>query len=364
LSSLCVILTDECNFDCAYCYEPRGKQRLDFSTLIKAVNSLHPFFAPECVISFFGGEPLLAYDTLRRAVEYTEALLKGLKIKIRYSLTTNGSLLTENILGFLDEYGFSLTLSFDGLAQDLQRKKGTFDLLTTVIPRILARPRISFETNSVFNSETVGYLSESVQCIIQLGVRELDVNFAHKPPWTAFALLRLEEEIARVGDYFLSRYENLADIPWSRFCKEIDRAVYHCPAGLNQMALSAQGALWGCAIFPHYFLEKSGIADRQKYCFGPVDSFIKDPQQIYAQKIVNYSTLQMDRFSTPDRSCLICEEIEQCWVCPLAAALTTGEIGRIPRWTCQGAKILRKKRRLFLDRFEKKLQHIKTRSSD
>jgi sulfatase maturation enzyme AslB (radical SAM superfamily) len=357
LSSLVVILTDQCNFNCAYCYQQKGKQRLEFSTLVKAIDFFHPFFAPECFINFFGGEPLLAYDMLRRAVEYLECLSAGRNIKIRYTLTTNGSLLNEHVLGFLDEHGISLTLSFDGLAQDLQRKKGTFDFLTSVIPQILARPRISLVTNSVFSSETVGYLSESVQSIIRLGVRKLHVNLAHKPPWTASSLLRLGEEIAHVGEFFLSRYEDLTDIPWPSFCEERDRAVSYCSAGLTEMTLSAQGILWGCAIFPHFFVEKNGTADYQKYCFGDVDSFIKDPQRIYAQKIANYFALRMDRFSTPDRSCLMCEEIEQCWVCPLAAALTTGEIGSIPGWNCQAAKILRKEKRLFLDRFEKRIQH-------
>lgn len=364
LSSLVVILTDQCNFDCAYCYQPRGKQRLGLSTLVKAVDYFHPFFAPECSISFYGGEPLLAFDLIVGAVEHIEALSKRLKAKIRYSLTTNGSLLSEDILGFLDEYEFSLTLSFDGLAQDLQRKKGTLDILTSVIPQILARPRISFETNSVFSSETIGYLSESVQSIIRLGVPKLDVNLADKPPWTASSLVRLEEQLAYVGEYFLFRYEKLADIPWPRFYKELDRAVYRCPAGLNQMALSAQGTLWGCVVFPHYFAGKNGTENCQEYCFGEVESFIKDPQRIYAQKMVNYSALCMDRFSTPDRSCLICGEIEQCWICPLAAALTTGEIGRIPGWSCQVAKISRKEKLLFLERFEKRIQHSTERQSD
>jgi len=357
-------LTDQCNFNCAYCYEPRGKQSLDFSTFAKAVSSLHPFFAPECVIGFYGGEPLLAFDTLSRAVEHLEGFSRKHKIKIRYALTTNGSLLNEDILGFLDEHGFFLTLSFDGPAQDIQREKGTFDLLTSLIPRILARPRISLEINSVFSSETIGYLFESVKSLIGLGVPELDVNFAHKPHWAPSSFLRLKREIALVGEYFLSRYENLTDIPWPRFYEEPERGAHHCPAGLRQMALSAQGTLWGCAIFPHHFVGKDGTADYQKYCFGDVDSFIKNPQRIYADKMANYSELSMERFSTSDRSCLTCGEIEQCWVCPLAAALTTGKIGRIPGWSCRGGKILRKERRLFLDRFEKKLQHIKARSSD
>jgi MoaA/NifB/PqqE/SkfB family radical SAM enzyme len=359
-----VVLTDQCNFDCAYCYEPKGKKCLEFSTLVKAVNFFHKFFAPECSINFYGGEPLLAFDTLRRAVEYLECLSAARNKKIRYSLTTNGSLLNEDILGFLDEHAFSLTLSFDGLVQDLQRKKETFDFLTSVIPQVLARPRISFETNSVFSSETIGYLSESVQCIVKLGVRKLYVNLAHKPPWTASSLIRLKKEVADVGDYFLSHYENLTDIPWPSLYETRERSVCQCLPGLKQMAVSAQGTLWGCVFFPHYFADKQGTAEYRKYCFGDVDSFIKDPQRIYAQKIASYSNFQMDRFITPDRSCLICGEIEECWVCPLAAALSTGEIGRIPAWSCRAAKLIRKEKRFLMDRFKKRLQHAGERSSD
>ena len=311
-----------------------------------------------------GGEPLLAFDTLRRIVEYLECPSTGRTKKLRYSLTTNGSLLNEDILGFFDEHGFSLTLSFDGLAQDLQRKKGTFDLLTSVIPRILDRPRIKFETNSVFSSETIGYLSESVRSIIRLGVRKLYVNLAHKPPWTASALLRLKKELAQVGEYFLSRYECSSEIPWPGFYEDRDGAVHYCSAGLDKMALSAQGTLWGCALFPHSFIEKNAPADYQKYCFGDVDDSLKDPHGIYLKKISDYSAFRMDRFSTPDRACLMCEEIEQCWVCPITAALTTGEIGRIPGWNCQAAKIFRKEKRLFLDRLEKKSRSATGKSSD
>jgi sulfatase maturation enzyme AslB (radical SAM superfamily) len=351
LESVCVILTDQCNFECSYCYQDRGNQRLDFPTLARTIDFFHPFFARECVVSFYGGEPLLAFDLIQRAVEHMDRLPTEHRRKIRFSLTTNGSLLNEEILGFLAEHEFSLVLSFDGLAQDVSRKKGSFDSLASVIPRILARPRISLETNSVFSSETVGYLSESVAYLVRLGLPKLDVNFAHKPPWTSAALLRLEDEITRVGDFFLSRYDNLRDVPWADFYQEMRKAVYHCPAGQDRMALSAQGTLWGCVVFPHCVTGKYGTAGCQEYCFGDVDSFIKNPRQIYAEKIAHYCILRMDRFSTPERSCLMCDEIEHCWICPLAAGLTSGEIGRISTESCQRARISRKVRRRFLDEF-------------
>jgi sulfatase maturation enzyme AslB (radical SAM superfamily) len=347
-------LTDECNFDCAYCYQRKQKQRLEFSALTKAIDFFQPFFSAGCIISFYGGEPLLAFEDLKRTVEYVDELPKDNNHKIRYSLTTNGSLLNKDILDFLDAHRFSLMLSFDGLAQDVSRKKGSFGLLTRLIPKILARPRILLETNSVFSSETIGSLLDSVRYVIQLGVRKLNVNFAHRPPWTSSTLIRLEEEITRVREYFECRYQRWQDVPWAGFYDEPERGVFHCSAGQNQMAISAQGILWGCALFPHYFMDKSRTNEYKKYCFGPIDSFTKHPDEIYAQKMANYTKLRVDCYSTPDRSCLMCREVEYCRPCPIAAALTTGEIGRIPGWTCKVAKIMRNEKRLLWNRFKQK----------
>ena len=363
LESVSVIVTDQCNFECSYCYQKKGKERLDLPTLARTIDFFHPFFARECVLSFYGGEPLLAFDLIRRAVEHVKGLPTRHPHKIRFSLTTNGSLLSEEVLEFLAEHEFSLVLSFDGLAQDLSRKKGSFDPLASVIPRILAAPRISLETNSVFSSATVGYLSESVEYLVRLGVPKFDVNFAHAPPWTSAALLRLEEEIARVGDFFLSRYNDLRDVPWADFYQEMEKGVHHCPAGRDRMALSARGTLWGCVIFPHYLIEKYGAAGCQEYCFGDVESFIKNPRRIYDQTIAAYSDLRMDRFSTPDRSCLMCDEIEYCWICPLGAGLTTGKIGKIAAGSCQRARILRKGKRRFLEQLGDKTRRGHTGTS-
>jgi hypothetical protein len=63
--------------------------------------------------------------------------------------------------------------------------------------------------------------------------------------------------------------------------------------------------------------------------------------------------LRMDRFSTPDRLCLFCDDIAECWICPLAAALTSGTIGRIPASVCLGAKMWRNEKRLLRERFDK-----------
>jgi len=347
-------MTDRCNFRCAYCYQPRGSQSLDFYTFAKAMEFFYPLMAPGCFINYYGGEPLLAFNELKRTVEFAEWLDKANAHKLRYSLTTNGSVLDDRIIEFLDEHGFSLTLSFDGLAQDISRKNGSSNLLVSAIPKILARPGIVLETNSVFGPGTVHLLSGSVRYIIQLGVKKLNINLAQEPDWTSTSLSVFIKEIDLVGDFFESRYERLQDVPWATFYEETEKAIYGCPAGLSQMALSAHGTLWGCALFPHYFMDTDKTGGFCEYCFGDVDSFVKNPEAAYAQKAANYSRLRMDRFSTPDRSCLMCDELQQCWICPLAAALATGSIGEIPIWKCQEEMMLRNERKLLLKRFKER----------
>jgi hypothetical protein len=309
--------------------------------------------AADGFVAFYGGEPLLEFETLKRAVERLEDRSAKGGTRLRYSLSTNGSLLTEDVLDFLAGHRFHLMLSFDGLAQDLQRKSDTYGLLASAIPRIAARPGLSFETNSVFSAEHVGLLSGSVRDLVRMGVTRFDVNLAHKPPWTASSLDSLRDELRLVGDHFLSGYERLSDIPWTGFGERAEGTVHYCTAGRDQMALSARGEVWGCPVFPHYFAGRSRTAEYRKYCFGDLASFASDPRRIYADKIARYFELSMDRFATPERACRDCEDLEGCWACPLAAALSTGEIGRVPAWSCRAAKIFKEEKRLFLERFER-----------
>jgi len=353
ISSFTLILTEQCNFDCAYCYQKKGRQRLDSALLTRAIRFFEPFFARECFIDFYGGEPLLAFAEIKRAVEQITGLSKRRRIKAHFSLTTNGSLLDDEILNFLEDHRFSILLSFDGLAQDISRKKGSFDFLVSLIPKILYRPRISLETNSVFTSDTIHFLSRSIELIDQLGVRKFSVGFGHRRPWTSSSLLRQKKELARVRRYFRSRYHKMTDVPWVDLSEKLEQAVYCCAGGRTKMALAADGTLWGCFLFPQVFQGSKKTRESRKYCFGNVETFIRHHHTVYSRIMENYAALRMDNFSTPDGLCAACDELEECWICPLAAALVSKKIGRIPALVCGGAKMWRKEAQRFQDHFEK-----------
>jgi uncharacterized protein len=119
-------VTDDCNFDCQYCYQKKGNTYIDFCTLKKAIDFFFPFLSNECTINFYGGEPLLNFPKIRQTTEYITENKKTIKNRIVFSITTNGSLINQEMLEFLNQNLFLLLISFDGIAQDLSRKKGMY----------------------------------------------------------------------------------------------------------------------------------------------------------------------------------------------------------------------------------------------
>ncbi|MDP2914515.1 MAG: radical SAM protein [Candidatus Aminicenantes bacterium] len=353
-SKFTIILTDRCNFHCSYCSQKKANRWLDISTVTKALDFIYPHLTKECYINFYGGEPLLAFDRIKETIAHLERLNRRRTRKIHYSLSTNGSLLSEEILRFLDEHAFFLLLSFDGWAQDISRKKGSFDRLVLLIPEILKRRRISLETNSVFTAETIGHLSTSIRLILRLGVPKIHIGFSSQPRWTPTSLIRMKKEIAAARTYFLAAYERETDIPWVDMANKYKKSIYRCNAGRDQVALAADGRLWGCFLFPHYFDGRNGNRESEKYCFGGVDTFLGDPEAIYARTMSAIAGLGMDNFSTPERRCIMCEEIESCWVCPIASAFSSRAVGKISLQTCRMTRMMRKEKDLFSRGFENK----------
>lgn len=351
-SSFTFILTEECNFNCSYCYQKKGSKYIDVSTVENAIDFFLPYLKEQCYISFTGGEPLLAFNQLIEVVDYIQAKNRTLNKKIHYYITTNGSLINDDILQFLNQHEFSLLLSFDGFAQEISREKGDFKQIVSIIEKILKSPDIHLETNSVFTPATVGYLSKSIQFLMELGVPNINLALSKIPPWNSTSLLRLKKEVTTSKKLTLSFYKKTKYIPLSSFRKNFTKGIFTCVAGKNRMSLAPDERLWGCYLFSDYFKGKEGTQEYQKYCFGELDSFIEDHEKIYPEVLSNYSNLRMDNFYTDDSLCKKCPELEECWACPVDAAFSCSIIGKIPGWTCKIKKIFRKEKELFWKELE------------
>jgi len=346
-SSFTFTVTEECNFNCSYCFQNIGRRYIDISTTEKALDFFFPLLTEECYVNFYGGEPLLAYDQIRHAVFALEKKNRKLKKNVQFSMTTNGSLINDDILSFLSQHKFLLTVSFDGLAQNISRKSDSFEHIVSIIKEILKYPDIELETNSVFTPETIGYLSQSIRFISELGVPNIDFSLHKVTPWDSSSLSQLQEELTSLRGFLRSFYKREGKIPLVEFREEPKKDIFCCFAGRDRMAITPDGKLWGCCLFPDFLRKEEETEKYEKYCFGDLDSFTENFERVYPEILSNISSLRTDHFSTPDTSCILCEELEECGVCPLDTAFSGSITKRIPPWICDIKKILREEKKIF-----------------
>ncbi|MCC7296165.1 MAG: 4Fe-4S cluster-binding domain-containing protein, partial [Acidobacteria bacterium] len=173
LAGLSLTLTERCNWRCRYCPRVRGTNTLEAGTLDQACAALFPYLSSSPLIQFCGGEPLLAFHLIRRAIEQLEKRSRDSRTLPRSSLTTTGSLLRPEILSFLEAHRFALMLSFDGPSQDQERRKGSYRRLTAVLDELPAYPGIRPATHSVFGPRTVGTLADTIAFLVDRRVPEI-----------------------------------------------------------------------------------------------------------------------------------------------------------------------------------------------
>lgn len=169
ITSAMLVVTHECNLRCRYCFVQKEPERMTLETAKGAARFLMENAgaanagAPE--MNFFGGEPMLEFDAVIKPL--VEWVHDELKAPFRFSITTNGTLLTDERIRFMKRHGFGLLLSMDGNqpVQDYNRPcadgRGSFDLLKPIVPKVLAAwPGVTFRMTAV--PETCSHLFESI----------------------------------------------------------------------------------------------------------------------------------------------------------------------------------------------------------
>lgn len=149
MQSFALWVTSCCNMQCTYCYEGKEKKNTYMSqqTLDNVIDFIdeHMSHNPgeDLLIDFHGGEPLLQFDKIEYAIEKFNKMFGK---RVRYGITTNGTILTDNILKCLvDNFHYSLSVSIDGTRETHDQKrrmkdgKGSYDIVIKNARRILEK---------------------------------------------------------------------------------------------------------------------------------------------------------------------------------------------------------------------------------
>lgn len=154
LSTLVLNVNTGCNLGCTYCYKedlqtPARGERMDLATAQQSVELLIRQAAERARIGivFFGGEPLTNMPLIREVVDYAGRRGRETGKQVDFSLTTNATLLTEELIDYFDAHGFGISVSMDGpkLIHDRNRRtvggKGTYDVVARKVRLLLQRYR-------------------------------------------------------------------------------------------------------------------------------------------------------------------------------------------------------------------------------
>jgi sulfatase maturation enzyme AslB (radical SAM superfamily) len=214
LRALELVLTPACNLRCEYCYEgPRPRGVMSREVLRAAVQMLAGSPRREVTLGFHGGEPLLAFDLLRAAVEGAAVAAARGGPRIRCRLTTNGTLLDAERAAFLARHGIVTRLSFDGIAgaQD-RRAPGTFSRLDRLLEALrLEHPvffRDQLEVAVTVTAVNIPSLAASVAYLLGKGARliRLSPRLTPDPHWRDDLVDELDRQLSQVREASLEHW--------------------------------------------------------------------------------------------------------------------------------------------------------------
>lgn len=167
IQKMSVLPSHSCNFSCSYCYSAKGRANI-FLDKERLKAGLDYFIDPNrlseryLTISFIGGgEPLLSWDLVKYGIEYADALAQRHGFKLSMTLITNGSIMNEEIINHLKQYGVLPDISFD-ILEDIQnqQRKNYVKVCDTI--RMLCKHHLSPSVNATITPSTVHRMMEMI----------------------------------------------------------------------------------------------------------------------------------------------------------------------------------------------------------
>lgn len=213
-----LILTNECQLSCKYCYQSASKDIMSLDTAKKSIdfilaNASSANKIPD--ISFFGGEPLIVYEELMKpCIEYIRDTLHS---RCSISFTTNGILLDESKLTYLKSKNVRFMLSLDGCESSHNENRvyasgrGSFSDISKNIPMILkyfptTRARMTLTPTNA------KYLYESVQYVHSAGFIDMhiipDLFILSQDRWDDECFKTLGEQMSLLEEYVIDTFES------------------------------------------------------------------------------------------------------------------------------------------------------------
>lgn len=243
-----------CNFRCVYCYSAKGrsKEQVEWSSIKALVDYLFLTGKTQTtpyIINFSGGgEPLMSFDMIRRTVEYIEEVNRDGKYRYNIGLVTNGSLITPEIIDYLEAHCIDVAVSFEILEHLQNAERGSYDKVAANIDYMLSRG-FPFGIRTTFTPDSVRYMTDMIE---ELNRRFPKLKKVVYDVVLAPALFPTPDDLRAYYDAFLDGYYRAKALGASKGIKVESIAVELLSMVRERtcngkLVLTPKGTITGCA---------------------------------------------------------------------------------------------------------------------
>ena len=273
VKALCLHIAHTCNLNCSYCFASQGKYHGDRALMSFEVGTRAFDFLVEnsgsrrnLEVDFFGGEPLMNFDVVKELVAYARSIEKEKGKNFRFTLTTNGMLIDDDVIDFANREMSNVVLSLDGRKEIHDRYRvdyagnGSWERIVPKFQKLVkARDGKDYYMRGTFTHANPDFL-EDIKTMLDLGFTELSMEPVVAAETDPEALTAEDMPIV------MEQYEKLAELMLQREREGRPFTFYHymldlkggpciykrisgCGSGTEYMAVTPWGDLYPCHQF-------------------------------------------------------------------------------------------------------------------
>lgn len=340
VKALCLNVAHTCNLSCDYCFASQGKYNGDRAIMSEQVGKSAIDFLLKnsghhrnLDIDFFGGEPLMAWKVVKSIVHYARSKESEYQKKFRFTFTTNGMLLNDEVTEFLNQEMDNVVLSLDGRKEvhDHLRKtvnnKGSYDYIVPKFQKFIEkRGDKEYYIRGTYTHNNIDFTNDIFH-IADLGFDKLSMEPVICDPSEPYALTeadlpKIYRQYEILAEEMLKRGENGNSFTFYHYMLDlsegpcIQKRISGCGSGTEYLAVTPWGELFPC----HQF-----VGDNE-FSMGNVWAGITKPE------------LQ-SQFK--ESNCYAKNECQNCWAklycsggCPANTLHATGSLNGTHNFSC------------------------------
>ena len=273
IKSMCLNIAHDCNLRCKYCFAStgdfgKGRKLMDFETGKLAIDFLmeNSQSRENLELDFFGGEPLMNFEVVKQLVDYGRERAAALGKNIRYTITTNGLLLNDDNIDYINKEMSNVVLSIDGRKEvnDYMRVRvdgtGCYDTIIKNFKKLVdKRGDGEYYVRGTFTKNNLDFC-EDVMHLYELGFDQVSVEPVITDPKDDYALTeedydKVAAEYDRLAEEIIKIREEKGFINFFHFMIDLNQGpcvikrLRGCGCGNEYVAITPDGDIFPCHQF-------------------------------------------------------------------------------------------------------------------